>query len=298
MNWESVATVAVCVACLFAVSTAATTMESTVTTNPDDVIDIDSSELPIGSESAVEVKSQVQSEGGPGDDGGGQQQSDGGQAAESGSGSGDSTARSAGESEQSSASGGDGGEGSGGDASGDEQESASSGGASGSSSAPSVVRSLLDRLVDVLQWLLGVLGSLLPVAALVTAVALAVRYRDALRAAIRARLADWGLVDSAASEDVGGSATSVRTEPAPETDVAAAWYEFVEALGLGDVRSAAPHECAERAREAGVDASVVEDVNEPFEEVQYGRAPETEERRRRARNGLERFRAQYDGGRD
>jgi hypothetical protein len=108
---------------------------------------------------------------------------------------------------------------------------------------------------------------------------------------LRERLERWGFIEPAA---VGSERPA--TYPAPKNAVSKAWYEFADALGFGDDRSYTPRECAEAARNAGVDEETIDAVTVPFEEVRYGEAPVTEERERRARDGLERFLARHRGG--
>lgn len=294
MNRESVATVVVCVTCLLAVSTAASTLDSSVTTDPDEVIDLDSESLPVGTDGAESLKSQVQSEGTDGETGTGGDDGEQSSAAANGRpGSGDAAGRAAepGAGEAERAGSGDGSAEAGGSNDGSTQSGGSGSGEQQAAGGP--VESLLDRLLELLQAFLDALVRFVPVALALGVLALAVRHRDRLRAAVRDRLEAWGLVDGPGEE----RARAPRAPAAPTNDVAEAWYEFVDALGLGDVRSRAPRECAARARAEGVDDAVVEDVTEPFEEVTYAHRPVTESRKERARSALERFRSQYDGGR-
>ncbi|WP_439025432.1 DUF4129 domain-containing protein [Haloarchaeobius sp. DT45] len=297
MNWEPLLTLAVALCCVFAISTAATSLESSVTTDPDEVIDLDTSEIPIGTDSVVSLKSQVQSEGTPDtSQSSSTASSDGAEATQQSKVTGDGT-------EQTSADGGDGDATASGGTSGSDSEQAAGGGTQTQKQGlgadeetrqgPGTNESLLDRLLSLLAALLDLLRSLAPMLVGLALVALGVRHRDRLVAMLRDRLERWGLLDPA-SDDAAGEPP---TEAAPTNQVSAAWYEFVETLGLGDVRSCAPRECAEVARAEGVDEETIDALTEPFEEVRYGEAPVTEDRRQRARRGLERFRARHDGDR-
>lgn len=57
--------VLVCVCCIVALGVSATTLESSLSTSPDDVIDIEYDELPIGQESLTDAKEQANQKGKP-----------------------------------------------------------------------------------------------------------------------------------------------------------------------------------------------------------------------------------------
>ncbi|WP_435362188.1 DUF4129 domain-containing protein [Haloarchaeobius sp. DFWS5] len=310
MNWEPLLTVAVALCCLLAVSTAATTLESSISTDPDDVIDIDSEKTPLGEDGVSSLKDQVQSDGTPNssssEDGDEQRTTakpgEGDESMQTSDPSGSDDDESM---QTSDPSGSDGGESkpadsgtpneeqAGGDGTPTEQQAAGSGAAEsgGGSAGPP---SLLELLMQLLRELLALLLSLAPVLFGLLCLGLAVHQRERLWASIRVYLERWGLVDPA---DETVESPTVSSYPAPQNEVAEAWYEFADALGFGDQISRAPQECAAAARDAGVDEETIADVTEPFEEVRYGQRPVTDERCRRAKNGLERFRAQHGGGR-
>ncbi|WP_267642388.1 DUF4129 domain-containing protein [Haloarchaeobius amylolyticus] len=303
MNWESLLTVAVALCCVFAISTAATSLESSVTTDPDEVIDLDETGIPIGTDSAVSLKSQVQSEGTPNATSTGGGTRDGDQGTDGSEGT-DGESVSAGEGEQTTVVAGgqsepDSRERDGDGDPGDGEESDSGGSAAGTptqATGPGAgqeqglgpgesTTSLLERL---LAALLALLRRLAPALLALGLLALAFRYRDRLGALLRDRLERWGVIDPGTEES-----SDPPPAPAPRNQVSEAWYEFVEALGLGDVRSRAPRECAAVARAQGVDEETVDAITEPFEAVRYGQEPVTEARRERARDGLRRFRANH-----
>ncbi|SEP27995.1 protein of unknown function [Halogranum amylolyticum] len=60
MNRERVVAVVVALACVASMGVASTTLESSLTSNPDDAIELDYDTLPIGREDAAEVKQEVE----------------------------------------------------------------------------------------------------------------------------------------------------------------------------------------------------------------------------------------------
>ncbi|QLG29732.1 DUF4129 domain-containing protein (plasmid) [Halorarum halophilum] len=272
MTGEQVLTAALALCCLFALGTSAATLDASVDTTPDDVITFDQASLPLPSDEVGSLKEQIQSD--PEDP-----QSE----ERSSSSSSDSSDReSGGSSDDNSAESGSS------DQSGDQSASVQNGGEGATDDEPD----LLDRLLALLLALLDLLVSLLPVFLVVGAVAAAARHPRRLEALLTAVLERFGL----ARNGDGGDAGTLLV-PSPTNDVERAWYEMVQRLDLDDELAATPGEVAGAAVDAGVDREVVEGITRPFEEVRYGGAPVTEERRARAQEALERFRAQIrDGG--
>lgn len=287
MTGEQVLAAALALCCLFALGTSAATLDASVDTRPDDVIEFDQASIPLPSDEVGSLKEQLQSEPGEGDprsDDGSSDSSDGEPRDE----------ESADESSESSDPGeGSTGDGSEGDGSSDESGDRSASNSDGDERpGPTTEPDLLDRLLALLLALLDVLSSLLPVFLAVGAVAVAARHPRRLEALLASVLERFG---PARDGDVGDAGTPLV--PSPSNDVARTWYEMVRRLGLDDDPTATTGDVSAAAVRAGVDPEVIREVTEPFEEVQYGGAPVTETRRSRAREGIERFRAQYrDGG--
>lgn len=266
MNGDSYAAIVIALCCIGAAGMASTTLASSLQQDPDDVIDVDYEKLPIGTDEGASVKRAVQGDSSNPDSTG----SDSDETDESGpqsSGESNSQERDAdsetSQSDESSQSGGDGG------------ETRSAGGADGSGDAGGL--SLLDRLVLLLE-------QLLPLLALLVALALGYRYRRYLLALGLAAAAS--LRDEA--EERSGAESRWPTER-PSNEIHRVWLSMIDRLDLDRPRSRTPSECAAAAIDAGLDPTAVRTLTDVFEEVRYGEKPVTEERRRRAREGLERL---------
>lgn len=273
MNTERLLSAALAVCCLFALGASAATLDSSVDTTPDDVVDFDVASLPLPSDDVTALKRQIQS------GASGQRQSrrppragdDGPPDAQFDDPSDDERRRGAPD-----------------DRTGEQQGSA--GETVRKRGQGPAEPSLLDRLLALLDALLDALLSLVPALALVAVVAAAIRFRDRLHAAARRLAARFGL----ASTDGGPS--NVDGVPAPSNDVAAAWVEMVRRAGATDDPSRTPRECARAAVAAGADADAVRSLTDTFERVAYGGAPVTDRRRTRARRDIRRIRSQLDEG--
>lgn len=277
VNGDRLISVILAFCCLTALGTVATSLDSTVETTPDDVIDFDYASLPIPSDDARALKRQIQSRSAdrPPQDAQETQTSDApstGEPVEQDAMSGDGTERGGGVDESGSRLGVDTDRG---------RERAPGAGEP----------SLLDQLLAFLQRLLDLLVSLLPLGLLLVGVGVAVRFRERLRALVL-RLAERAGISSADDVDDGVGPPT----PAPANGVERAWFEMVQRLGLADDLTRTPRACAQKALDAGVDSETVADLRETFESVRYGRAASDEVHEARARRALERFRAQYRGG--
>ena len=280
MTGDRVVAAALALCCLFALGASSATLSASVGTTPDDVIDFNYATLPLPSDQLGSLKEQVQSS--PDETADGSERR--------------SVRAESGDPQRRDSRAGEGGPRSDAtDGSGDRSQSKRrnaerqrDGGLGARPKPPSLV----DRLLALLAALLDFLAALLPFALLVGSVAAGVRYRRRLRAALDALLDRVGHAGAAEAARADGDGT-VAT---PTDDVGRAWYEMARRLGLDDDRTATPRRVAEAAVRAGVDREVVEQVTGPFEEVRYGGAPVTDERRERAREGIERFRAQHRGG--
>lgn len=277
MNGERALSAILAVCCLFALGASATTLDSSVDTAPDDVIDFDVASLPLPSDDVTALKQQIQSES-AGDTQSRQPPPEEGEA-------GPPEEKFDEPSDEMKERGGPD------DRPGEQEGSAEAQRTQGQGQAPAEP-SLLDRLLAFLAKLLAWLLSILPMLGLVAAVAAAVRFRDRLRTAA-ARLADRFGVGT----DAGATAASgVESVPAPSNPVSSAWFEMVRRAGLTDPSTRTPRQCARAAIEAGADADAVRSLTETFEEVKYGGASVTEPRRTQARRDIERIRGQLGGG--
>lgn len=206
-------TILLALSCMTAVGFTATTLESSLTTKPDDVIDFSYEYLPIGEESVKEVKRESRAN----------QRND-------------------------------------------------------PSSADSSKSPDQNSLFDLLTKLLALL-------ALLAAVALGYRYRDRLLALA---LAVGGVVtDRGPTTGASGAATWPSSQPS--NDVHKAWLMIVQRANVERPWTRTPAECARAAVDAGMDAEAVERLTTLFEEVRYGGAPVTDERRQQAREWFERL---------
>lgn len=219
MNGQRFLTVLLALCTVVAVGISATTLEESLETDPDSVIDFEYSNLPIGKESVREVKRESLRN----------ERSTGGSASP-------------------------------------ERET-------GGNSLPDV------------------LGPLLAVLAVLVALALVYRYRERILAAV---LAGRGWLADRSS--TVGSATEITwPRRQPSNDVHRAWLAMVERANPDQPWSRTPAECARAAVDAGMDSESVATLTNLFEEVRYGDAPLTDERRRQAREWLQRLDRRGDG---
>lgn len=269
---ERLVPVAVLLCCLFALTASAGSIESAVSTNPDEVVDYDSRLLPIGVETVADLKQKVQGEGASPDSDGNEpvvtpsdsgppqevrEDSHGGDPAETNADSRNDDAA--------------------------EQRSESDESESSSASSSSGLEQAMTAVFDWLQWLLGLLETaLFALLLLVPAAAAAVvayRRRDDLLA----RVDDLA---AAAGAGTGPESGARGGRPDPSNGVEAAWYRLLDEFDLDDVRAKAPEECAQEVIDRGAERAAVRPLTEAFTEVRYGGAPVTESRRERAREAL------------
>ena len=262
MNWDRILTAVVAVCCLVAVGTAATTMDSSVSTDPAEAVEFNPVGLPLGSTDEVGDLRRKVSTDSPNAEGDGGSRDGDRAASKSKPGGGDpQAAQSRPDSEPQSQS-----------ATGSDERRSAGGG------PKEAAESLLDRILDLLRSLLGVL---LLLAGVVAAGVAAYLFRDRL-ATLLGRGGDE-------SNDADRPALG---DPAPQNEVSQAWYEMVERLGLAGRYDLTPGEHADRAADRGVDPEVASSLTRLFEEVRYGDAPVTDERRRRARERVQEIRVQ------
>jgi hypothetical protein len=265
MDRDRLLAVVVAVVSVAAIGMAATTLESSVRTTPDDAIDLRGDALPIGSDELARYKQRIQSGGGGSNPGAGT----------------DTTSAPGGE----------------GKSAPQEVSEASDQGSPDTAQVETETRgpgpddvqyeqTLLQWLLGLLQWLLGLLLRFLPVVAALAALAALYSNRDRLRTLVA------GLRDRRGGDD---AADGPALRPAPRNDVARAFHEMVSLLGIDRPETKTPRECASAATAAGVDREAAEEVTRSFEAVRYGPAEVTDERRERVREALRRIRSQREG---
>lgn len=246
MNTQRILSAGIAVVVVVAVGLSASTLASSMSTDPADAVDLDRDALPLGDDAegavmgaAQGIHDQYSDEG----DGQADARADGDRSETESAGESDETEQSADQSE-----GGDTSEQS-------ARDDASEPTGSGLGLAPAAWP----------LWLLWL------AAALAVVVALAYRYRDRLREALER------------DEDRPSTETLA---PAPENEVERAWVELVERAGVSRPRTRTPRDCARLAVETGYDPAVVDRLCRAFEDVRYGAAPPTDEQARVARDTL------------
>lgn len=251
MNRATGAWLAVALLSISALGVSATTLESTVSTDANDVVDLDYDRVPIGQDTASDVLDEIE----------GEQSGETAHSAdpeardpvdvtrrrsgESASESAPITSQGAGEPEQ-------------------RQQQQPDDSASTGPEAPS----LLDRLIALLT---GLIPALLAVVAVIAAVGLAVRYRDRLLALV-------GRDEPAAADERSASDPDGALDGSPSHAVERAWLGMVRHLDLERPETMTTSECASAAIEAGLDREAVRSLTETYEEVRYGNRPVTDRR--------------------
>ena len=250
---------AVAVLCIAAIGVSATTLESSVATDPKDEIDPDYEALPVSQETIIEIFQEFDYDIEPPEDAEVEEEPQKENLDEP-----EQTPSGSSEMDAGSKSDRDGGSGIGmGEGADTEADEAS----------------LLDRLLALLTSFLRVL---LPILAVLAVATLVVRYRDRLLASY----ASWGS-DGEEGRDRSPAAGWPEADPANVVD--RAWLTMVRQIDPERPAVMTPTECAAAAREAGVDPEAVEAITGAFERVHYGGAPVAAEQRR-AENGLRRLR--------
>lgn len=262
MNRGSAAWLAVALLSISALGVSATTLESTMTTDANEVIELDYDQVPIGQDTASNLLDEIE----------GDQRDESEPNARSGAqGAGDATGVQPADSD---AEGSAGGTQNPGDP--QNQRSQEQRQDDRSSTGPEVP-SLLDRI-------LAALPTLLALVAVLVAIGLAVRYRDRLRALFE---------DDGADESADGDATApdaaTELDGSPSDPVERAWLGMVRHLDLDRPGTMTTSECASAAVEAGLDREAVRALTETYEEVRYGNRPVTDRREATARRSRRRL---------
>jgi len=256
MNSDSYVSVAIAALCIIALGVSATTLESSLSTDPDDVIDLDWENLPISQDEAADVQREMQSEQSSDGNGGGSSDSDGG---ESSKGTSTETTQVQKQQEQQEQ-----------QKQRDQQSDPQEQDPDGDSFMPGQT-TIWDILLDLLPWLVAlawlaaVCGTLYHYRKQVLALALAMLPR--------------GSEDG--ETDDGDDWAAV--EPANEVD--RLWLRMVRGLDVDDPETTTPTEFAREAVRDGMDSDGVRALTGVFEEVRYGDTGVTEDRKRRARAG-------------
>lgn len=264
MDRSQFASLGVAALCMAALGVSATTLDGTVSTSPDDAIDLNFDSLPIGQDSAENIDREIESN---------RQGESGGQTA------GGETDRDTDQTKGVPADRGEAGRDSSPGESGAESASQQSQG-QGPGPIPGT-QSWLDRLLELLT-------ALLPYALAVLAVgvvlAFAYRYRSQLLALA---LVPVGL----ASRDEQGESSASHPWDGVDfgDDVQRAWYAMVHRAGVDQAWTKTPEECRRRAVEAGLDPDAVETLTETFREARYAEDGPNQDHERRARESIERL---------
>lgn len=237
--------------CVVALGTAAASLDSTVATDPDEVISPDWQQLPLSEDDAGDIKEEIQANepAEQGTTGQAPRPSDGQQAGGASDVGDDATGMGIG-------------------------PEAALGGIRDSDS---------DRLDVLLALLRALLPLLLGVLALIGAIGLAYRLRRRLMGlfGLLVSVARWP-----ATSPTRRSSSPPWGDVEPEHAVDRAWLRLVSEVNPDTVRYLTPSECARSAKAAGLPSTPVDAVTTTFEEVRYGGKSVNEDRRRRVREGL------------
>ena len=276
MTGQRVLAVALLITSLFVLGTLSASLGDTVTSTPNDAIDIKEESLPFVGDGASQIADSYES---------------GEQGPERNVGSSDQTGDSTtgGEPEQSDPTGGGGEDGSGGPASGesDRSEAGSSGqserdGNSGSSgeqeSGQGPGTGAGESLWALLWQLLSALLSLLALLAILAAGVVLVRRREQVLARLQALLDRYG----PATADDSAGVTVPDGDGDPVTVVERAWNEMIRTSPAEPAASDTPRECARAVVDAGGDPATVDELTSMYERVRYGDGPITPDDARRA----------------
>lgn len=278
MNRHQLTSIAVAMACFFAVGVAATTLSSTLSSDPSEAVDLNYQYLPIESSDVSDFQQKIETKKPDASLPEDHEAQSGGRGV-NGSGSGPENKQpSQPESHGANPSTGDLGEQ--GDQRGQESggkqpvpgngSQSIAGSGSGGSDGPSDSSAESEESESSSDGLLPLVVGLLLVGLLV---ALAYRYRDRLLALFSS--------DESAGE---GRSTETHWEPSPPADaniVFEAWDAMMRRLEVEDTRARTTEECASAAANAGMDPDAVETLTRTFEEVRYGERPVTDDRRQR-----------------
>ena len=249
-------TLGLAVACIAAFAVAGSTLDSSVTTTPDEAIDIDTDQLPVGSDGARQIREQVQ------------EAEEGSPSESSSSGQGDSSSASAPDDQ--------GGQGTG--PSPDSGQDQGPGPGDGPGQGPGEP-DLLDSLLPYLLALLALLVALL-------VAALLYRYRDRIRALLLA-LFGGALADE--PERPRPEPRESWGDVEPSNPVYRAWLGLVSQLDVDRPETMTARECEALAVERGMDPDAVDTLGNTFREARYSGRSVTDDQVERARRSADRL---------
>lgn len=261
INFEKLLSIGLAICLLFALGAGANALNDALSTDPDEVIDVDYASLPFGEDDAGQLRDAVTGEGNPGSNP--QSSPDSDPDADDGDDSAPDPDASDPESDETDASEDPSDEQSDGGSGSDEADSQGEGEGLGAGE-----RSLLDRL-------LALLGLVLPYALILAALVLLFATRGYLASLIR-REPTAAVADADPVTYVGD----------PQDEVSAAWYAMVRDLGMDQDVARTPRECERAAAEAGADPSSARTLTDLYEQIRYGGQAVTDDRVRRAREAL------------
>lgn len=256
MNRETGAWLAVALLSISAMGVSATTLESTMSTDANDVIDLDYDQVPIGQDTASDVMDEIEGDEREGEPASSTTSNPGDQRdAASTQPDEDQTQQQRHQQQREQR----------------QDERAETG---------LEPMSLLDRLLALLT---ALLPYLLVLAAVLGAAGLAYRYRDRLLAAFE---------DPDDEGDAEGPVPAAESDPregSPAHAVERAWLGMVRRLDLDRPGTMTTSECASAAIEAGLDREAVKRLTETYEEVRYGDRPVTDQREAVAQESRDRL---------
>jgi hypothetical protein len=260
MKLQTVLTVFVALSCVASVGVASTTLETSLSSDPDDAVDLNYDIVPISPDDASRLQRAMTSQ------------------SDSGSDSTEAKSKEMSREQRRSVEAADS----------KAQQSESAGGGSSqrnqqSNQQKSTSKDGNDGIRYEPTWwemLLSLLRAWLPVVlALALAVGLAVgvaRYGDRIR--------EWVLPSGS-----DGDQPQRPLEPAPRNEVERAWVTVLSRAGVEDPWRQTPAECAAAAVDNGLDPEGVARLRSVFEEVRYGGREVTETHRNRLQDGLSRL---------
>ncbi|SFR90275.1 protein of unknown function [Halomicrobium zhouii] len=261
MKRETGAWLAVALLSISAMGVSATTLESTMSTDANDVIDLDYDQVPIGQDTASNVMDEIEGDEREGEPASAMSSNPGDQRESTSSQPAESQSQQRQQQQQR-----------------EQQQREQQQDESGEQGLEPM--SLLDRL---LALLMALLPYLLVLAAVLGAGGLAYRYRERLLAAF---------ADPDDEEDAEGPAPAAEADPregSPAHAVERAWLGMVRHLDLDRPGTMTTSECASAAIEAGLDREAVKRLTETYEEVRYGGRPVTAQREETARQSRDRL---------
>lgn len=253
--------VVIAVLSVSALGVAATTLETTLTDNPDDVIDIDSDRVPIGQSSSKTLLEQINSGG-----------NEAGEPSDAGDGSAETTGSGEGDAGDGTTSSGN-GDGSEGSADTDTGSNVGNGAGADTDGVTGDPR------------LPTLLATILQIPLVVALTALTYRYRRKFFLTLGLRSADAELKTSRVP-DPDADAWSGSS---PSNVVDQAWLTMIHRIEPERPETVTPTECVALARDRGVDVEAAMAIATAFERVHYGSAPVAAEADR-AREGLRQIR--------